>query len=120
MTARTKFGNIKVKIDGYTFASEKESNRYLELKLLLRAGEISDLKLHPKFALIPSQKLSTGKRERPCTYTADYSYIQDGKIVVEDSKSKKDRKGKIISATQQYVIRRKLMLWIYGIEILET
>lgn len=117
---KTKFGNKKIIIDGYKLDSIKESSRYLELKLLLRSGEISDLKLKPKFTLIPSQKLSTGKRERPCTYTADYSYIENGKFIVEDSKSKKNKKWKSGTKTQQYVIRRKLMLWVHGIEIRET
>lgn len=46
-----KYGNIKTVIDGIKFDSKRESERYLELKLLEKAGEISDLKLQPRFIL---------------------------------------------------------------------
>ena len=50
-------------------------------------------------------------RLRECSYVADFVYIEDGKEVVEDSKGKK---------TREYQIKKKLMLWRYGIEIKET
>lgn len=88
------------------YASRRESRRAQELVLLQRIGEISDLEEQVKFELIPKQE-----GERAVTYTADFRYRENGQTVVEDSKGMK---------TQQYIIRRKLMLWIHGIRILET
>jgi hypothetical protein len=47
-----KYRNIKTIVDGITFASKKEAKRYSELKLLERAGMITDLELQPAFNLI--------------------------------------------------------------------
>lgn len=109
----TKYHSRKITIDGMTFDSVREARRYQELHLLFRAGEISQLQLQKKYTLIPSQKKPSGGTERACTYTADFVYIDNstGKEVVEDAKGLK---------TQQYIIRRKLMLWRYGIEIREV
>ncbi len=52
-----KYRNEKAVIDGYTFDSKKEANRYFELKMLQRAGEITALELQPKFEIISSVKL---------------------------------------------------------------
>lgn len=51
----SKFGNKKYSIDGIKFDSKKESQRYCELKMLERAGQISDLQLQVEFILIPAQ-----------------------------------------------------------------
>ena len=48
---RSKYGNQKVALDGHTFDSRAEARRYQELHLLLAAGEITDLVVHPRFAL---------------------------------------------------------------------
>lgn len=87
-------------------ASRKEARRAQELALMQKCGLISDLEEQVKFELIPKQP-----GERAVTYTADFRYRQDGRIVVEDAKGMK---------TQQYVIRRKLMLFRHGIKVLET
>lgn len=107
-----KYKNKKVMIDGIKFDSKKEANRYQELKLMQRAGIISDLQRQVKYVLIPSQKGNDGKViERPCTYIADFVYIdENGKTVVEDTK------GYRIS---DYKIKRKLMLYIHGVKINE-
>ena len=104
--ARTKYSAKKVTIDGITFDSKHEAARYRELCLLQRAGEISDLELQKRYELIPKQ----GK-ERAVYYTADFVYKdKDGVEVVEDTKGYK---------TRDYIIRRKLMLWVHGIKIRE-
>ena len=59
----------------YVFDSIRESQRYKELKLLERAGEISNLKLQPKFLLQDSFK-KNGKTYRKIEYIADFSYCQ--------------------------------------------
>ena len=104
------------------FDSKKESKRYQELLLMERAGVISDLKRQVPFQLIPPQREqdTIGKRgglhkgaliERAVTYFADFVYEQDGKTVVEDTKGLR---------TADYIIKRKLMLWVHGIRIKET
>lgn len=106
----TKYGSRKITIDGISFDSAKEARRYDELKTLERAGAIQDLQLQVKFELIPSQRLDGKVVERPCTYLADFVYMENGKKVVEDTKGFR---------TKDYIIKRKLMLWVHGIQISE-
>ena len=108
-----KYGNMKTEIDGITFASKHEAQRFAELKLLERAGEISDLQLQRVFTLIGAQRDKDGKViERPCKYIADFAYKdQTGKLIVEDAKGLR---------TDVYRIKKKLMLSIYGIRIQEV
>ena len=94
-----------------THASRGETKRSNELKLMERSGMITDLKEQVKFTLIPSQVRSDGAKERPVTYTADFTYLRGSTLVVEDFKGFR---------TQQYVLRRKLMLWIHGISVMEV
>ena len=109
----TKYNNTKITVDGQIFDSKKEANRYKELRLLEKAGEIYDLRRQVKFKLIPTQRDEvTGEVvERECSYKADFVYEEDGKTVVEDVKGFR---------TKEYVIKRKLMLWRYGIRIREV
>ena len=125
----TKYNATKVTIDGHTFDSKHEANRYLELKLLERAGEISDLRLQVEYELIPNQYATeerygkNGRRlkdkeillERKCCYVADFVYTDNrtGETVVEDTKSEATR-------TPEYIIKRKLLLAKYGIRIREV
>ena len=127
---RAKLGNVKVTVDGIEFDSKKEANRYYELKLLQRAGHITDLQLQKEFELIPAQyetyarygktgkRLQDGKRciEKSCVYKADFAYIKDGQQVVEDVKGYRDPAS---AAYAKFVIKRKLMLWQYGIKVIE-
>lgn len=80
-----KYKNKKVQIDCYVFDSIAEAKRYKELKLLERAGEISNLELQPRFLLQESFK-KNGKTYKKIEYVADFKYIEKGKIVVEDVK----------------------------------
>lgn len=118
---RNKYGNKKVVVNGIKFDSQKESRRYSYLMMLKNAGKITDLQLQKEYVLIPSQREpdTIGKRggvhkgrviERKCSYIADFSYKQDGKEIVEDTKG---------VLTPDYVIKRKLMLYIHGIRISE-
>lgn len=111
-----KFGAKKVVIDGEVFDSRKEYYRWCDLRLLERAGVISDLKRQEKYLLIPGQRDEFGKLiEREVSYIADFEYIQDGKKVVEDVKGYK--RG---AAYQLFSIKRKLMLHKFGIRVKET
>lgn len=115
-----KYGNHKVCWEGQVFDSKKELNRWLELRLLERAGKIRGLKRQVKHELIPAQRDEAGKIiERPVTYIADFEYREyhgediaaDMTLVVEDTKGFR---------TPEYIIKRKLMLYKYGIRIREV
>lgn len=120
---KTKYHNKKVKTsDGIIHASIKEGRRWIELKLLEKAGKIQDLERQVKFVLIPAQyeESTIGKRggikkgkliERECYYRADFTYIENGNYTVEDSKG---------CRTKDYVIKRKLMLYVHNIKVKET
>lgn len=121
----SKYHNRKIIIDGIEFDSEKEGKRYNELKVLLKAGEISDLRLQVKYELIPAQyemgtrirgnHVSTVERcvERAVNYVADFVYkdTMTEDTVVEDVKGMK---------TEVYKLKKKLMRWRYGIKIREV
>lgn len=81
----SKYRNKKAQIDMYVFDSVRESQRYKELKLLERAGEISNLELQPRFLLQDSFK-KNGRTFRKIEYVADFKYIENGKTIVEDVK----------------------------------
>lgn len=117
----TKYGNKKINIDGFVFDSRKEARRYIVLKHLEAEGKIKDLQMQVKYILIPTQREADtiGKRggvtkgkivERECAYIADFRYIKDGREIVEDTKGYR---------TKDYIIKRKLMLYIHGIKIIE-
>lgn len=108
---KSKYHSRKQTIDGHVFASKKEAARYAELKLLERAGIISDLELQKRFELIPSQRIDGKVVERPCYYVCDFAYCEGGKQVIEDAKGMK---------TEVYKIKKKLMLYKYGITIKEV
>lgn len=110
MNKYNKYGAQKVTIDGITFDSKKEANRYLELKLLLRAGQIKNLELQKEYTLIPALKVDGKLAERACKYKADFVYEENGETVVEDTKGYR---------TPEYKIKRKLMLFIHNIRIRE-
>ena len=70
----SKYGNRKCKIDGYTFDSIKEGQRYAELKILLRENKIKDLELQKEYELCPAYRDGiTGKMVRPLYYKARLS-----------------------------------------------
>lgn len=106
-----KYHNRRVTVDGKTFDSKKEAQRYLELSLLQRAGIICDLELQKQYELIPAQRIGAKIVERAVKYKADFVYKENGETVVEDTKGVK---------TKDYIIKRKLMLWVHGISIREV
>ena len=110
-----KYYARKTEVDGITFDSKHEAERYCELKLLWRAGEIRELMIQYPFELIPAQKDEKGKTiERPVCYIADFVYFdKDGNLVVEDAKSQATK-------TDVYKLKRKLMLYFKGIAIKEV
>lgn len=122
--SKYKYGNTKVMVDGMIFDSKREAKRWGELKLQEKAGLIGDLERQVRFELIPAQRepdrrgpkggLIKGKLiERKTEYVADFVYVdlESGEKVVEDTKGLR---------TADYVIKRKLMLYVYGIRIREV
>ena len=116
-----KYHAQKTTVEGMTFDSKKEANRYLELRLLEKAGEITDLRCQVEYELIPAQygpdvvtPRGIVKRgpliERAVKYKADFVYNDSGETVVEDVKGFR---------TKDYILKRKLMLHRYGIQIKE-
>lgn len=121
-----KYHNKKVTTsDGIQHDSQKEARRWCELRLLERAGKITDLQRQVEFELIPAQyetyeryskkgeKLADGVRivERKVSYVADFVYVENGEKVVEDTKGMK---------TRDYIIKRKLMLYAHKVRIREV
>lgn len=119
----SKYHSKKVEFEGMTFDSKREARRYLELKGMQEAGLITDLKRQVKYILIPAQReqstvgargaIKQGKLiERECSYLADFVYkvVETGQVVVEDTKGMR---------LKDYIIKRKLMLFVYGIQIKE-
>lgn len=128
-----KYKNTKVTYDGIEFDSQKEVKRYIVLKDLEAAGKISNLELQKVYLLIPAQYEETGevytkgknagkpKRgkciEQSVTYIADFAYIdENGMQVVEDVKGYRDPAS---GSYARYIIKRKMMLYFYGIQIRE-
>lgn len=111
-TRPTKYKNRKIVVDGEKFDSMKELGRWQELRLLQMVNGITDLCRQKEFILIPAQKdPETGRTlERACKYIADFVYTENGKTVVEDTKGIR---------TKEYIIKRKLMLSVFGIRIKE-
>lgn len=102
-----KYRNTKIIIDGIEFDSKKEGLRYKELRLLERAGLITDLKMQTSFELQPSFK-KNGKTIRAITYKSDFDYkTKDGRHVLEDVKSPATAKDKT------YILKKKMLLYKY-------
>lgn len=127
----SKYHSQKAIVNGIAFDSLKEARRYSVLLLLQKAGEISDLQMQVPFELLPPQYeestevYKSGKNkgkqkpkkllERGVNYIADFVYVRDGKIVVEDTKGYKQGQAYAL-----FVVKRKLMLYKYGIKVQEV
>jgi len=120
----SKYHSKKVSILGEVFDSKREAARYMELKELEMAGRISGLQRQTKFVLVPAQyePETTGPRggkikgkllEREVAYYADFVYFDEEEkdLVIEDAKGVR---------TPEYIIKRKLMLWLKGYRIREV
>lgn len=104
---RSKYGSKTAEVDGNKFHSRKEAKRFGELTILQLAGEISDLELQPEFQIRMEGK-------KIAKYFADFRYKRDGRVVIEDVKSKSTR------LKASYRLKKKLVEAQYGITITET
>jgi hypothetical protein len=98
-----KYHAVKTVVDGYTFDSKAEAQYYIALREMLKDGEISNLKVHPRYEL-QSPFYYRGERIPGIYYEADFSYIKDGKRIAVDVKGYK---------TDVYRLKRKLFLYNY-------
>lgn len=106
---RHKFNAKRTVVDGITFDSKAEANRYGQLRMLQKAGEIEALELQPKFPLIVNG-VKVG------TYIADFRYrrvkgVSHSLTVIEDTKGVR---------TPVYNLKKKIVRAQYDIEITET
>lgn len=99
-----KFHAIRTTVDGIEFASKAEANRYCTLKLMQKAGLISQCELQPVFPIVING-VKIGK------YIADFRYIENGEQIVEDCKGVK---------TPVYRLKCKMVKALYGVTIRET
>ena len=109
-----KYRAQKTTFKGKTFDSGMEAYRFAELRYMLMGKLITDLECQVKFVLIPDQRDENGKLlEKEVSYVADFVYtdLKSGKKIVEDVKGAK---------TKDYIIKRKLMLYVHGIQIREV
>lgn len=123
MFARNKYHAKKVEFYGITFDSKKEGLYYLKLKDMERRGEITDLRLQVPYELLPAiyrdevvhlktkDKVVKKLIQRAVTYVADFVYMQDGKEVVIDAKGMR---------LPDYILKKKMMLALKGIEVIEV
>ena len=103
-----KYHNTKIQVDGITFDSKLEAERYGQLKILERAGIIRGLELQPSFELLPSFK-KNGKTWRRTVYKADFRYIlcEDDRMIIEDVK------GSTAVITDVFRLKQKLFEYKY-------
>jgi hypothetical protein len=104
-TKRPKYGNRRTTVGSLSFMSQKEANRYCDLDLLQRAGEIKELALQPRFKLTVNGKHVT-------TYVGDFQYLDKrGRLIVEDVKGFK---------TDVYKLKAALFEAIHGFPVTEV
>ena len=101
MARKHKYNAQPTTVDGIRFHSKGEANRYSQLKLLERLGDISDLSLQPSFPLVVND-------HKICTYKADFKYIEDGQEIIEDFKGYDTRDSKM---------KRYLLKALHGIDV---
>lgn len=104
---RAKYRNTRCTHEGIRFDSLKERNRWLELQILERDGQITKLERQISFPIVINNLLI-------CRYVADFTYIEKGENITEDVKSKFTRK------LPEYRLKNKLMKAVHGIDIREV
>lgn len=108
----SKYHARKTTVDGITFDSRKEADRYLVLKGMEEDGLIEGLRRQVRYELVPAFDVD-GKHYRPVFYVADFVYVdkETGKTAVEDVKG---------MVTDVYRLKSKLFARRYGMNIKET
>jgi len=109
-----KYYNKPTEVDGIRFDSKKEATRYLQLKLLQRAGKITNLRTQVPYQFEINGSTLRSIKGRAVKYVADFVYEEKGEEVVEDVKSA------ITSVNPLYLLKKALMKHVHGIDIRET
>lgn len=109
-SGRSKYHAKKTVVDGITFDSKREADRYLVLKSMEEDGAIEDLRRQVRYELVPAFDVGDRHYRQVC-YVADFVYVEDGKEVVEDVKGMR---------TDVYRLKSKLFARRYGVNIKET
>lgn len=122
-----KYHAKKTTVDGIQFDSKREAQRYLQLKLMVKAGVISNLQRQVKYELIPAQYIDGKCVERALNYISDFEY--DEMVPLRQRTVMADKDAKMVSRhivedvkgvrTEVYKVKRKMMLHKYGIQIRE-
>ena len=84
-----KYQNKKTEVNGITFDSKLEADRFEQLLWLEKAGEITDLILQPEFQVFRGYvNPDTGEKKKSTFYIGDFQYvdIRKHKVIVEDTK----------------------------------
>lgn len=98
---KSKYGAIKTEANGIMFASKREKNRWMDLRIREMAGGIKDLRRQVAYPLeVNGMKV--------CDYIADFVYHENEELVVEDSKG---------VLTPVFELKKKLMRAVHGIEV---
>lgn len=102
----SKYNARRTTRNGYTFDSLAEADYYQKLAMAEKAGQISDLAVHPTFELQPAFTDRNGKKQRAIIYEADFSYIDKatGKRVIADYKG---------VSTRLFLLKYKMFLFRY-------
>ena len=127
---KNKHNAIRTTVDGEKFHSKKEADRWCVLRIAEKEGLISNLRRQVPYELIPAQyeevyidevykrgpNKGKQKKKKVCVeqsvvYNADFVYEKDGETLVEDTKGQR---------LPDYIIKRKLMLYIHKIKVVET
>ena len=98
---RSKYHAVPTVVQGIRFDSKAEARRFEVLRALEDAGKIADLRLQPAFRCVVNGTLI-------CTYRADFSYVRDGRVVVEDVKGVE---------TREFKIKRKMVAALHGVTV---
>lgn len=106
----SKYHAKRTCVDGITFDSKREADRYLVLKGMEEDGAIEDLRRQVRYELVPAFDVD-GRHYRPVCYVADFVYVEDGRTVVEDVKGMR---------TDVYRLKSKLFAKRYGMSVRET
>lgn len=99
---KNKFGNVWTPAGGRNFQSKWEAKRYLQLLHMQSKGLIHGLKPQRSFPL------HAPGGEFICKYKADFTYMKNGRFIVEDAKGVE---------TELFRIKKAWMLAEYGIEL---
>ena len=97
------------------FDSQKEARRYDELMLLVKAGQVKDLRLQQTFTLQEGYVTGEGEVIRPIDHKTEFVYEVD--FCADSTRLVEGAKG---VQTQEYKLKKKLMHDRFGITIQEV